>query len=118
MIDQIAQLTPILYAVVITALIFDFVNGWNDSANAIATVVGTRVLTPVRAVMLAASMNLLGAMAGSEVAKTIYKGLLITGPGFLEPQTVLIVVLSAMIGAIIWAAWMTLLGLPIRAAIP
>ena len=113
MIEQITSLSPLLIVVVTTALLFDFVNGWNDSANAIATVVGTRVLGPIKAVTVAAITNLVGALAGTAVAKTIYKGLLYTGPGFIEGDVVVLVVLAAMLGAIVWAAWMTLIGLPI-----
>ena len=113
MFDQISQLTPLLTAVVIAALAFDFVNGWNDSANAIATAVGTRVLTPIRAVVLAAISNMAGALAGTAVAATIAKGIIQTDTGFLEPHTVLVVGLAAMLGAVIWAAWMTVIGMPI-----
>ncbi|MDH5628483.1 MAG: inorganic phosphate transporter, partial [Candidatus Krumholzibacteria bacterium] len=59
---------------VILAILFDISNGWNDSANAIATVVSTRVLSPRWAVTMAACMNILGAMASTAVAKTIGKG--------------------------------------------
>jgi PiT family inorganic phosphate transporter len=113
MIEEILSLSPILLAVVAAALLFDFVNGWNDSANAIATVVSTRVLTPLKALALASVLNMVGAMAGTAVAKTIVTGLVRTGEGFLQPEMVILVVLSAMIGAIIWAAWMTLIGMPI-----
>lgn len=97
----------LLWVVIGTALLFDFVNGWNDSANAIATVVGTKVLTPLKAVMLAAVLNMAGAFAWDSIAKTIGKGLVETS---LVSHTVLI---AAMSGAIIWAGFMTLLGMPI-----
>ncbi len=58
-------------AVVTVALLFDYANGWNDSANAIATVVSTRVLTPLQAISLAAVFNFLGAYISTRVAKTI-----------------------------------------------
>ncbi len=113
MLNQVLALSPLLTWVVAAALLFDFVNGWNDSANAIATVIGTRVLRPISAVLLAAVMNMAGALAGTAVAKTIYSGLVRTGPGFLNGETVILVVLAAMLGAIIWAAWMTVMGMPI-----
>ncbi len=63
----------LIVTVIVTALAFDFVNGWNDSANAIATVVATRVMSPTVAVIMAAVLNLVGAMAGVEVADTMSK---------------------------------------------
>lgn len=98
---------PLLWAVIITALLFDFVNGWNDAANAIATVVGTRVLSPFKAIILATVLNLAGAFMGEEVAKTIGGGLV--HPDLIS-QTVLV---AAMVSAIIWAAAMTIMGMPI-----
>jgi PiT family inorganic phosphate transporter len=64
-----------LFVVVLTALVFEFINGFHDTANSIATVVGTKVLTPGQAVILAAVMNLAGAFAGTAVAKTISSGI-------------------------------------------
>ena len=61
---------------IIVALIFDFVNGFNDSANSVATVIGTRVLTPIHAVGLSAAMNFIGPFVfGVAVATTIAKGI-------------------------------------------
>ena len=63
-----------LYLIIITvfvALLFDFANGWNDSANAIATVVSTRVLSPIAAVILAGVLNFVGAFLSTKVAKMI-----------------------------------------------
>lgn len=97
----------LLWSVIATALLFDFVNGWNDSANAIATVVGTRVLSPIKAVLLAATLNMAGAFMGQAVAKAVAGEIVDTE---LISQTVLV---AAMSGAIIWAAWMTLIGMPI-----
>lgn len=70
----------IIIAVVIIALLFELSNGWNDSANAIATVVSTRVLTPLQAVLMASSMNIAGAIISTtfftmSVSKTIGKGI-------------------------------------------
>ncbi|HEX3034536.1 MAG TPA: inorganic phosphate transporter [Thermodesulfobacteriota bacterium] len=96
--------------VVIVALFFDFTNGWNDSANAIATVVSTRVLSPLQAVLFAAVLNFVGAYLSTKVAKTI--GGDITDPTSIS-QTV---VLAGMIAAAGWVALMTRFGLPISAS--
>ncbi len=96
--------------VVAVALFFDFTNGWNDSANAIATVVSTRVLSPFQAVMFAAVLNFLGAYLSTRVAKTI-------GGDITDPATITqTAVLTAMITAAGWTALMTRLGLPISAS--
>lgn len=96
----------LIITVVIIALIFEFINGFHDTANSIATVVSTRVLTPRQAIFLAAVTNLLGAMLGTAVAKTIASGLvdsnIVTGH----------VLASALIGAIIWNLLTWYLGLP------
>lgn len=66
-------ISVLIIVVIVAALCFDFVNGWNDSANAIATVVATRVMSPAVAVIMAAVLNLAGAMVGLEVADTMSK---------------------------------------------
>jgi PiT family inorganic phosphate transporter len=90
---------PILLAlIVVVALIFDFTNGAHDCANAIATVVSTKVLSPRTAVIMAAVLNLVGALLGSEVANTL-------GKGIVNTDVVMgshILVLAALIGAIAW----------------
>src|SRR6476659_5761355 len=79
------------------ALVFDYINGFHDSANSIATVVGTRVLTPGLAVLWAAFFNFVAAfIVGTAVAKTIGKGLV--RPDVVDPN----VILAALIGAILW----------------
>lgn len=89
------MLSGILICVIVFALIFEFINGFHDTANAIATSVYTRALTPKKAIALAAAMNLVGAMVSEKVALTISSGLVnIT----LEQY----VILGALIGAIIW----------------
>jgi len=89
------MLSGILLCVIVFALIFEFINGFHDTANAIATSVYTRALTPKKAIALAAAMNLVGAMVSEKVALTISSGLVnIT----LEQY----VILGALIGAIIW----------------
>ena len=65
----------LVLTVVLVALVFTYTNGFHDTANAIATVVGTKVLTPRQAVMLAAVTNMFGAFFGLAVAKTISSGL-------------------------------------------
>lgn len=89
------MLSGILLCVIVFALIFEFINGFHDTANAIATSVYTRAMTPKKAIVLAAAMNLVGAMVSEKVALTISSGLVnIT----LEQY----VILGALIGAIIW----------------
>ncbi len=100
----------IIIAVVIIALLFEVSNGWNDSANAIATVVSTRVLTPGKAVLLATSMNITGAFLSTAVAKTIGKG--IVNPADIT-QTV---VAAALLSGFLWNGAMTYLGLPVSAS--
>ncbi|MBI5503056.1 MAG: inorganic phosphate transporter [Deltaproteobacteria bacterium] len=94
--------------VIVLALIFDFVNGMNDAANSIATVVSTRVLPPWLAVAWAAFFNFAAAILfGVAVAKTIGKG--IVDPAIITPW----LVLAALVGAIVWSAGCTEFGLPI-----
>ncbi|MCL1897156.1 MAG: inorganic phosphate transporter [Clostridiales bacterium] len=88
-------MTTIILCVVLVALVFEFINGFHDTANAIATSVYTRTLTPARAIALASTMNFLGALVSERVAKTITSGLI--GADIEE-----YVVLAALIGAIIW----------------
>jgi PiT family inorganic phosphate transporter len=93
--------------IVAVALVFDFINGFHDSANSIATVVSTRVLTPGVAVMWAAFFNFVAAFAvGTAVAKTIGKGLI--DISIVDPN----VILGGLIGAIIWDLITWYLGLP------
>jgi PiT family inorganic phosphate transporter len=99
----------ILAVIIITlALVFDFLNGMNDAANSIATIVSTRVLTPRLAVAWAAFFNMVAAFGfGVGVAKTIGKG--IVSPEILS----LWFVLAVLLGAIVWTYTCTMLGLPI-----
>lgn len=106
-------LSVLIIVVVVMALTFDFVNGWNDSANAIATVVATRILSPTSAVILASVLNLAGAMVGVEVADTVSK-MIHTSPELIPArETVLVIVVAGLTSAALWAAAMTLLGMPI-----
>jgi PiT family inorganic phosphate transporter len=99
--------THFVIAIVIVALLFDFINGFHDSANSIATVVSTRVLSPGVAVVWAAFFNFVAAfVVGTAVAKTISKGL-------IEPSVVdSNVILAGLLGAILWDIATWYLGLP------
>ena len=98
----------LLLLVILAALVFEFINGFHDTANSIATVVATKVLSPGQAVMLAASMNLVGAFAGTAVAKTIASGLINQDVVMVTSQ----VILCALTGAIIWNLITWWFGLP------
>lgn len=97
----------LIVAVIVLAIVYDLTNGWNDSANAIATVVSTKVLTPWKAVMLGATLNFLGALYSSEVARTV--GREIAQPHILTMGTFL----AAVVVAPIWITLCTYHGLPI-----
>ena len=96
----------IIVLVILFALVFEYINGFHDTANSIAMVVSTKVLTPRQAVVLAAFMNLLGAMMGTAVAKTIASGLVDTKIVTSE------VLVCALLGAIIWNLVTWWFGLP------
>ena len=98
----------LVVAVVVIALVFDYTNGFHDAANAIATSVSTRALTPRVALVMAAAMNFLGALLGTEVAETVGKGIITTPSG----QHGLVIVISALIGAITWNLITWYFGLP------
>src|SRR5476649_1829865 len=92
--------------VLLAAFVFEYINGFHDTANAIATVVSTKVLSPRAAIAWAAAWNLIGALAGTAVAKTISSGL-------VDANAVnMLTVLSALLGAIIWNLVTWWLGLP------
>jgi PiT family inorganic phosphate transporter len=97
-----------LLLVILVALVFEFINGFHDTANSIATVVATKVLTPTQAVMLAAVTNLVGAFSGTAVAKTISSGLVDTGLVNITSE----ILICALTGAIIWNLITWALGLP------
>jgi PiT family inorganic phosphate transporter len=95
-----------LVAVIVVALFFDFTNGFHDTANAIATSVSTRALTPRTAVLLAAILNFAGAFVSFAVAATIAKGI-------VNPEVItLSVILAGLVGAITWNLITWFLGLP------
>jgi PiT family inorganic phosphate transporter len=96
----------LIWAIVAAALLFDYINGFHDTANAIATTVLTGALSVGRAILLAASLNFLGALINKTVATTI-------GKGIVEPTAVTQwVVLAAILGAIIWNLITWYFGLP------
>ena len=96
----------LILVVILVALAFEFINGFHDTANSIATVVSTKVLTPRQAIMLAAVTNLLGALVGHAVAKTVSSGLV--DSQFVTSQTII----CALIGGISWNLLTWWLGLP------
>lgn len=96
--------------VVVFALGFDYTNGFHDAANAIATSVSTRALTPRAALIMAAVFNMVGALLGTGVAKTIGSGIIDVGER--PPHTGLIMVLAAVIGAIVWNLITWWFGMP------
>src|SRR3954471_11000420 len=98
----------LIFTVIIVALAFEYINGFHDTANSIATVVSTKVLTPRQAVLLAACTNLLGAMWGTAVAKTISSGLI---DSKLVSMTSGIII-CALLGAIVWNLLTWWFGLP------
>ncbi len=98
----------LVLVVIAVALAFEYINGFHDTANSIATVVATKVLSPGQAVLLAACTNLLGAMWGTAVAKTIASGLVDTGVVAMTPE----ILICALLGATIWDLITWWLGLP------
>jgi inorganic phosphate transporter, PiT family len=96
----------LIFTVVFIALAFEYINGFHDTANAIATSVSTRVLTPRQAIVLSTVFNLIGALAGTAVAKTIGKGLVDTDLITLNT------IMCALLGGIIWNLLTWWIGLP------
>ncbi|MGN9841471.1 anion permease [Nonomuraea sp. H19] len=98
----------LVIGVVVIALAFDYTNGFHDAANAIATSVSTRALTPRAALFMAAAMNFIGAHLGTQVAQTVGKGIIDAPDG----SHGLVIVASALIGAIVWNLITWYFGLP------
>ena len=99
----------LVVSIIFVALVFDFFNGFHDAANSVATIVSTRVLTPMKAVLWAAFFNFVAAfLFGTGVAQTIGSGLINTDPHFLNVY----VVLAGLTGAIAWDIITWLMGLP------
>jgi inorganic phosphate transporter, PiT family len=99
-------MTTMVIAVVLTALVFDFTNGFHDTANAMATSIATGALRPRVAVLLAGVLNLVGAFLSVQVALTISSGLV--DEARITPE----VIFAGLIGAILWNLLTWLLGLP------
>jgi PiT family inorganic phosphate transporter len=97
----------VLIVIIVLALCFGVVNGFNDAANVIATAIGTRALSPRKAVLLASVFNLAGAATGTAVARTIGKGILV--PEAISYQTMI----AALVAVIIWTILATYQGLPV-----
>jgi PiT family inorganic phosphate transporter len=105
------ELTVILVAILGLAVVFDYINGFHDTANAIATSVSTRALRPEQAIVLSAVANFVGALSGTAVAKTI-------GAGLIDERIVnaadphQVYVAAALVGAIVWNLLTWRLGIP------
>src|SRR4051794_25238764 len=99
-------MSVVVIAVVLTALVFDFTNGFHDTANAMATSIASGALRPRVAVLLAGVLNLVGAFLSVQVALTISSGLV--DEARITPQ----VILGGLVGAILWNLTTWLLGLP------
>ncbi|ROQ39521.1 PiT family inorganic phosphate transporter [Frondihabitans sp. PhB188] len=96
--------------VIVVALVFDFTNGFHDTANAMATSVATGALKPRTAVLISAVLNLVGAFLSTEVAKTVSNGIIKEGPGGIEITPVMI--FAGLVGAVLWNLTTWYLGLP------
>lgn len=97
----------LLLAIIFAALVYDFFNGFNDCANAIATTVSTRALSPRAAIIMAWVLNFFGALSHTAVATTV-------GKGIIDPQHVsLTLVLVALIGASVWTGMASFSGIPV-----
>jgi len=105
--EAIDHLGFVGWMIVLGAILFDLANGWNDASNAIATVVCTRVLKPVTAVLFGAAFNFIGALVSGEVAKTVGKE--IADPAMLTSATYI----AALVAAPLWITFCTWRGLPI-----
>src|SRR5512133_3833646 len=96
----------LLLLVIVVALLFEFINGFHDTANSVAAVVGTKVLTPSQAITLAAVTKLGGALAGTAVATTVGKGL-------VETQCITgATLIAGLLGSVVWNLITWRLGLP------
>ena len=102
------NLTVLLLVVLGLAVLFDYINGFHDTANAIATSVSTRALKPEHAILMSATANFVGALTGTAVAKTISSGLATTPDGPVG-QTI---VAAALVGAIVWNLVTWRFGIP------
>lgn len=97
----------LLLAIIFSALVYDFFNGFNDCANAIATTISTRALSPRSAIFMARTLNFFGALSHTAVAATI-------GKGVIDPSYVnLVMVLVALLGASFWTGLASFSGIPV-----
>ncbi|UGY90672.1 inorganic phosphate transporter [Streptomyces gobiensis] len=101
------HITLLIGIVIVTALVFDFTNGFHDTANAMATTISTGAMKPKAAVAMSAALNLVGAFVSVEVAKTISSGIVDEGAG-IRPE----VIFAGLVGAITWNLLTWLAGLP------
>src|SRR5512146_2033384 len=96
----------LLGVVMVLAMVFSFTNGFHDTANSIATVVATRVLSPRQAIAMAAVLNFVGALSGTAVAATV-------GKGIIDPKaSTQAVIVAALVGAIAWNLITWYFGIP------
>lgn len=104
-------MSALVFVIIVTflALVYSFYNGVNDRANAIATTISTRAMSPHQAIIMSSILNLLGAFITTEVAKTMGKG--IVDPAVLHGDQILVI--AAMIGTVIWVISCTRAGIPI-----
>ena len=100
-----SDVTPLLWVLISLAVAFDFINGFHDTANAVATVVSTRVMRPWVAILMAGILNFAGAMSGTEVAKTV-------GSGIVGASVPLFAIAAALVGAIAWNLITWYYGIP------
>lgn len=98
----------LILTVILVALVFEYINGFHDTANSIATVVSTKVLSPRQAIVLSAATNLIGAMAGTAVAGTITSGIVDTKVMAFGNE----ILVCALLGAVVWNLLTWYLGLP------
>jgi hypothetical protein len=104
--DGLTDISVIVVVVIVTALAFDFTNGFHDTANAMATSIATRALKPRTAVIIAGVLNLIGAFLSVQVAKTISSGLVD------ETKITPTVIFAGLVGAILWNLLTWCLGMP------
>ena len=102
----------LMMVVILVAVVFEYINGFHDAANAIATVVSTRVLTPRQAIMLAAVTNLVGAFWGTAVAKTIYSGYIDMAGGHIAIEGMQLAIACGLLGGIVWNLITWWFGIP------
>ena len=100
------DISAIIVVVIVTALVFDFTNGFHDTANAVATSIATGALKPRTAVLIAGVLNLVGAFLSVQVAKTISGGLVD------DTKITPTVIFAGLVGAILWNLLTWLVGLP------